>query len=126
MSDNTSLRPDITLDFKKNRIRIFKRTLLSIGDPEYIHLLVNPEERTLAIMRSERSDLRSYRLPRTRYKDRQYVEITSKSLMGNLLGLCSDMKDKHAYRIYGEIIQNKDIAQFSLTEHEDKQYDKIY
>ena len=40
MSNNTS-KPAILLDFKKDRIRIYKRTLHFIGDPAYILLLVN-------------------------------------------------------------------------------------
>ena len=55
MTDNNIERPAILIDLKKYRIRIHKNTLRSIGDPNYILLLVNPEEHTLAILRSDRT-----------------------------------------------------------------------
>ena len=116
MSNKSTSRPAILIDLKKDRIRIYKRTLHSIGDPEYIHLLVNPRERILAILRSERSDLRSYRLPRMRFEDKQSFEITSKSLIRNLYNLCNEWQDKCLYRVYGEVVLNKSVAQFNLSE----------
>ena len=116
MKNTSASKPAISIDFKKDRIRIYKRTLHSIGDPEYILLLINPGERTLAILRSDCSDMRAYRLPRHRFKDKQSFEITSKSLMRNLLNMCNDLQDNRLYRIYGEIIPNESIAQFYLTE----------
>lgn len=116
MSNKPVSRPAITIDFKKDRIRIYKKTLHSIGDPEYIHFLVNPEEHTIAILRSERSDLRAYRLPRVRFEDKQSFEITSKSLMRNLLNMCSEWQDKRLYRVYGEVVPNEGVVQFNLME----------
>ena len=116
MSNKYLTRPAITIDFKKDRIRIYKRTLHSIGNPEFIHLLVNPEERTLAILRSDRSDLRSYRLPKARFEDKQSFEITSKSLMRGLLGMCDDWQDNHSYRIYGDIVANEEVVQFNFAD----------
>ena len=116
MRNESVLRPGITIDFKKDRIRIYKRTLRIIGDPEYILLLVNPEDCTLAIMRSDRYDLRAYRLPRVRFGDKQSFEITSKSLMQNLLSMCDKWQANHLYRIYGELIKNEGVVQFNLTE----------
>ena len=116
MNDKSISRPAILLDFKKDRIRIYKRTLHFLGNPEYILLLVNPEDHTLAIWRSDRSDLRAYRLPRIRFEDKQSFEIASKPLMKSLLSMCDDWQDKRLYRIYGEIVQNEGIAQFNLME----------
>ena len=111
---NDIIKPAILLDFKKYRIRIYKRTLHSIGNPEYIQLLINPEDYTLAIWRSDRFDLRAYRLPRLRFEDKQCFEIISKSLMKSLLGMCNTWQDNKLYRVYGEIIPNDGIVQFNL------------
>ena len=116
MNNNSTSRPAIAIDLKKDRIRIYKRTLHSIGDPEYIHLLVNPEDRTLAILRSDRSALGAYRLPRMRFENKRSFEITSKSLIRNLLNMCSEWQDNHLYRVYGEVIPNEGIVRFSLSE----------
>ena len=44
MNRETSLKPVLCIDLKKNRIRIHKLTLHMLGDPEYIQLLVNPQD----------------------------------------------------------------------------------
>ncbi len=116
MNKNFVSKPAILLDFKRDRIRIYKRTLHSLGDPEYIHMLVNPEERILAIIRSSHSDMKAYRLRNGRFLDKQSVEITSKSLLRNLLSLCSEWQDNRLYRVYGDIIPDEGIIKFKLAE----------
>lgn len=44
--------PKIVIDSKNSRIRIHRNTLHLLGNPEYIQLLVNPEQLTLAILSS--------------------------------------------------------------------------
>lgn len=39
----------LSVDLKKNRIRIHKASLHQMGDPPYIQLLVNPERMEVAI-----------------------------------------------------------------------------
>ena len=54
MNRETSLKPVLCIDLKKNRIRIHKLTLHMLGDPEYIQLLVNPQDSMIAIKKSVR------------------------------------------------------------------------
>lgn len=44
----------LTLDPARNRIRIHKQTLQSLGNPIYVQFLVNPEEGYIAILGSDR------------------------------------------------------------------------
>lgn len=113
---NMSTRPAILIDLKKDRIRIYKRTLHAIGDPKYILLLVNPEDRTIVILRSDRDDQRAYRLPQARFEDKQSFEIRSKMLVQNLRSMCDDWLDDYSYRIYGEVIKAEGIAQFCIPD----------
>jgi len=115
MSSNSS-RPAISIDLKKDRIRIFKRTLHAIGDPKYILLLVNPEDRTIVILRSDRDDQRAFRLPQARFDDKQCFELHSKALIQNLRVMCEDWTEDYSYRIYGEVVKNEGIAQFRISE----------
>lgn len=115
MSNNSS-RPAILIDLKKDRIRIYKRTLHAIGDPEHILLLINPEDRTIVILRSNQNDQRAFRLPQARFADKQCFELRSKALIQNLRGMCDDWIDDYSYRIYGEVVKNEGIAQFSISE----------
>lgn len=114
MSENTG-RPAILIDLKKDRIRIYKRTLHAIGDPEYILLLVNPEDRTIVILRSDRDDQRAFRLPQARFADKQCFELHSKALVQNLRGMCEEWIENYSYRIYGEVVKNEGIARFCIS-----------
>ncbi len=108
-------RPAILIDLKKGRIRVSKRTIHAIGDPKYILLLVNPEDRTIVILRSDRDDQRAFRLPQARFDDRQRFELHSRALVRNLRGMCDDWVDGYSYRIYGEVVKNEGIAQFCIA-----------
>lgn len=55
MNNKHSSHPLICIDFKKNRIRIHRNTLRQIGNPEYIQLLVNPDQKMIGIKASSTS-----------------------------------------------------------------------
>jgi len=116
MTDNSTIRPAILVDLKKYRIRIHKNTLRSIGTPNYVLLLVNPEERTLAVLRSERSDPRAYRITTASLESNKSVDLYSRSLVKNLCDVCSGWQDSQSYRLYGEIIPSEGMARFSMSE----------
>ena len=108
--------PVLTLDFRRRRLRLYEKMLRLIGSPEYILLLVNPTERTMAITRSDSADLRAYRIQWSPfYIKRGHIELQSRSLMRNLLELCANCQANHAYRIYGECIPGEEIIQFDLA-----------
>ena len=115
MSENTEAMPSISVDLRKYRIRIHKKTLHAIGDPEYVLLLVNPEERTLAVLRSSRSDPRAHHIARASLVNKKPFELYSRSLVESLCDVCRDWKDNQSYRLYGEIIPNEGIARFDMS-----------
>ena len=50
MENNSEIfRPSIVVDMKKNRIRIHQKTLHALGDPDFVVLIINPEEHTIGI-----------------------------------------------------------------------------
>ena len=116
MTDNNIEMPVILIDLKKYRIRIHKNSLRSIGDPNYILLLVNPEERTLAILRSDRTDPRAHHMTTASLANKKSFELYSRSLIKSLRDICSDWQDSQSYRLYGEIIPNEGVARFHMSE----------
>jgi hypothetical protein len=116
MIDKETARPTISVDLKKYRIRIHKNTLYSIGNPDTVLLLVNPEERTFAILRSDRSDPRAHHISWSSFVNKKSFELYSRSLVKSLRDVCSDWQDNQSYRMYGDIIHNKGIAQFHMSE----------
>jgi hypothetical protein len=116
MTENNLSRPAILVDLKKYRIRIHKNTLHSIGDPAHVLLLVNPEERTLAILSCNSSEPQAHKITKASLLNKKPIELYSQSLVKNLRDLCSNWQDNQSYRIYGEIILNEGVAQFHMDE----------
>ena len=109
MSHSRMSLPVIAIDIKNYRIRIHKNTLHSIGNPKYILLLVNPEEHTIAIICSDRSDPKAHRVNKA-------SELYSKSLVSSLLDVCKDWQENKLYHIFGEIIHDKGAVKFNMDE----------
>lgn len=114
MIGNNSAKPAILVDLKKYRIRISKKTLRSLGDPNHVLLLVNPKERTLAILRSDRSDLRAQFVAAASAKNNKSIEMYSRSLIKSLCSVCGKWHENQSYRLYGEIIPDEGMARFDL------------
>ena len=106
MNRETSLKPVLCIDLKKNRIRIHKLTLHMLGDPEYIQLLVNPQDSMIAIRKSVRKDYLAHRV-RYRKADSHYCyELYSTELL----------QANRSYRIYGALNPRECLASFSMNE----------
>ncbi|MPM03038.1 hypothetical protein SDC9_49297 [bioreactor metagenome] len=116
MTGSCMKKPLIVVDFKKYRIRIHKNTLLSLGSPEYIFLLVNPKERTLAILRSDRFNPRAHRISAVLLQSGKPIELYSRSLVKILCDVCNDWQDHKSYRLYGDIIPNEGIVHFYMPD----------
>ena len=114
--ENNSSRPTISIDYKQNRIRIYKRTLRLIGNPKNIFLLINPEEQVLVILGSDKSDKKVLNTKYSHTKSNQSYEISCKHLLKQLLTVCNNWQDNRLYRIYGEVLQNQNAVQFRLVD----------
>lgn len=109
-------RPAILVDHKKFRIRIYKMTLHAIGDPEYIVLIVDPYERSITIMRSEKSDKRAYFIKNTQLDNNRSPEIFSRSIVRDLFSICEFWDKNQSYRVYGEVLLYRDCIRFNLAD----------
>ena len=109
-------RPAILVDPRMGRIRIYKYTLHSLGDPEYIILIVDPYNRSITIMRSEKSDQRAYYLERTIRDNDRSPEIFSKSLIRDLFAINECWDKSQPYRVYGEACPNGSAVTFDFTD----------
>ena len=55
MTETPNPAVTISVDLKKYRIRIYKSMLRLLGDPPYIQLLVNPDNKCVAIRAVEKA-----------------------------------------------------------------------
>ena len=81
---NPNLVPSILLDFPRTRIRINKRVLKSLNNPDYIRLLINPETRTIAIEACDDTEPLRHRIPFYVKNSKQCFEIRSLSFFEQL------------------------------------------
>ena len=110
----------LTIDLKKNRLRIYKQTLHMLDDPEYIQFLVSPEKRVLAVRRTADDERSAIKIYWTTLKDRnQCCEFYSKpfvSRLGRLLNRKDD--DFCTHRMYGRVDQRRKRVFFDLGSSE--------
>ena len=112
MSEEIVNRPHMVINFRRNRIAITRKTLKVIGEPEYILLLVNPEERTLAVLRSDATERRAHRI--RKMTGRKCSEICSKGLLKSLLNICDKWQADFSYTIYGDVVQGDGVIKFHI------------
>jgi hypothetical protein len=120
MDTDAIRQPAILIDLKKNRITITRSTLQMIGNPEYILLLVSPEERTLVVSHGDSSDKRAHRvppLPPDAVRKREFA-LHSKSLMQSILSISNGWQDSISYKIRGDLIRDENILRFPVMNAE--------
>lgn len=114
MTDNSSAT--ILVDLSKDRIRIHKKTLHALGDPECILLIVNPGEKTLGIIRGQLDDKGVHRVRYEKLAHGVCYELYSKPLVRKLREVCPEWNDGCSYRLNGEFIQGQSIAHFNMKD----------
>ena len=106
----------ICIDFKKNRIRIFKDTLHVLDDPAFVQLLINPGKGIICVRRSISEDEYAQRIKWESLNKQDSVEIYSLSLMNELLKLKEEWQDSRSYRIFGTFNMREELVWFDLDD----------
>ena len=118
MSSKTGMVANLTLDMKRNRIRIYRATLRALGDPAYIQFLINPEELYIAILGSEiplsGGTANRVKIPNSRLDGTLSVEFYSAALLDGIYSIFGVLDREYNYRLTGEIDQVNRVAYFSL------------
>lgn len=105
----------LTIDPKKQRLRIYIEALHAIGDPNYIQLLVNPKSRTIAVRGCKEKDEYAQRIYWKTLKDKgQCCELYSKDLIDGLKPVLPYYPKPCSYRIFGTIKGSLRSALFEL------------
>ena len=100
MEDSTS-KLTIQLDLAKSRIRIHRKTLSALGNPEHIHLIVNPEEKTLGIIEANPTASSAHRI---KYNvGKQCQELYSTSLARQLRRVMTNWVNGGKYLLSGDL-----------------------
>lgn len=120
----TDLSATLLIDFSKFRVRLHKKTLAAMGKPEHILLMVNPNDKTIAIMQGTSDSPAAHHLNYKLFTGGRCVEIYSRSFVKKLLDVNPEWKEKNSYRLTGQIIPGKSIALYSMIGAEELRTNK--
>ena len=106
----------IAIDLKKSRIRIHKSLLHMMGDPKYIQLLVNPNNKYVAIraLKQNEPHENSERIRPIDMMAENSIEFYSKYFIQKLCELVDELDTDYSYRLMGTIVPTHNMAVFSL------------
>ena len=111
-SDN---RPAVTIDMRKCLIRIHKKTIEMLGDPEYVVLIINPKENCFAIKGTSKEDQLARRIRKTQ---KHSYELVSHPLINTLREVFDVFEKDGSYYIKGKMIHSENIAVFAAEDAE--------
>lgn len=106
----------ISVDLKKYRIRFYKSMLHLLGDPPFIQLLVNPDNKCVAIRGVEKAvpgDQSEKIKPQKLMADNCY-ELYSMSFVKKLISVAGKLEMNCSYRLTGNIVSSHNMAVFSM------------
>jgi len=95
---NPNLVPSILLDFPHQRIRINKRVIRSLENPDYVRLLINPESKTIGIESCDDKEPLRHRVPAHVKTTKKCFEICSLSFLEQL-AKHTHWDTHHAYKV---------------------------
>ena len=106
----------IAIDLKKSRIRIHKSLLHMMGDPKHIQLLVNPNNKHVAIraLKQNEPHENSERIRPIDMMAENSIEFYSKYFIQKLCELVDELDPDYSYRLIGTIVPTHNMALFSL------------
>ena len=103
----------LTLDLKKQRMRIHKETLRQVGYPDYVQLLVNPEQKTIVMRACEESACQAHKVILEKNVD---CELYSKEFLRRLKTVDSNLKGDTSFLIAGKTDPSRRLAIFRLKD----------
>ncbi len=109
--------PIIVIDPRKNRIRFYKSLLQDLGSPKYIHFMVNPETKTLAIQSIPKEERGCIVINSHLWKENSY-EIYSQFLTQQLFQTLGWTDTTVSYRFKGRVLPSANAAIFPSADAE--------
>ena len=107
--------PSLVLDFRHGRIRLNYISLDFLELPDYIRLLINPEDQRLCIQVSNPDDPRSHRISSQQQKKPVYYEFNSRQLLRQL-NWCGFSGMDRNYKIPGMLMKDQQMLVFELKD----------
>ena len=117
MEKQSPLMPSISVNIKYSQILIHKNSLRLLGNPEYIQILVNPEEKSIILCCSVEEDHLAHAVNPKIFDSREKgLCIRSHPLMKNLYRLNPVWNVSSTYKIKGRFFPNLNIIKFKIKD----------
>lgn len=106
----------MTIDIKKNRIRIHKTTVHGLGDPAAIQLLIDPVKLIFAIRaaNAQTPNEHTHKLYPEKHGTESSYEIYSRAFVTAFCSLVDGLDPSCSYRMTGRLLKKQSAAVFSL------------
>ncbi len=124
MTENTP-KPMILIDMAKNRIRIHRTTLEALQHPEYVLLIVNPDEKTIGILPGKLSDPGAHRVKTPSVIIKKSYELYSAGFTRKLREVCREWVPTGKYLVEGALVPGERVVRFPMNEAEFKGTGKV-
>lgn len=107
----------ITFCYRRGRTVIFKSVISALGNPDYIRMLINPEEKVVIVQACDKRERNAIEVPRNLSKDGVTFGINSVALLESMTKLM-EWSRLLTYRVKGELQIDSGFVVFLLEKAE--------
>ena len=105
----------MTIDGKKNRLRIAKPTMRVLGEPAMVQLLYNPTERIILVRAVKEQTPGDQELYVHLSKPGGDYDIYSMPFVEKIRAANSEMQERRSYRFHGEAVEKEHLVIFPIS-----------
>lgn len=106
----------LVFDARHRLIRIHKQTLHMLNNPEYIQILVNPNDKIVALRPANPNITKAERINWNRINDNHCCEMYSKSLINQLINLLPESNNICSIKLKGTHYQKENLIAFNMMD----------
>lgn len=103
----------ISFNYKADTVRIYKSTINVLGNPRFIHFLINPERKQLFIQGSNTREHDSLEVPGSDYRNRYSFVLHGRRCIKKISTMAGWDLDG-SYTLTGKYLDGYNMVQFEL------------
>lgn len=112
-----AMETGISLYFRSNRLNIRKKTMLDLGSPGYIHLIINEEMKWMFIQKCER-DKDAFHVYYSRKQSSSRFYINAKNFLKYLSRVIGVKEDSDSLRFSGSLMEDGKTVFINLVDYQ--------
>ncbi len=105
----------LTIDVKKNRLRILKPTMRLLGNPTMVQLLYHPQNKVILVRAAKEQTPGGQELFIHLSKPGGDYEIYSMTFVQKIRKAFPEMQERCSYRLHGTAVEKECMVSFSMS-----------